>query len=167
MLVHLQKSSKTKLSNVKDNDYQPNAVDLRINKVFKLYSDSNPFILRDNNDNLHLRREEILPDAEKMFNLSPGEYEISYEHEISVGKEEAGYIIARSTLNRNGLMITSGLYDAGYSGNMSSCLHVSHFSRIEKGSRVAQLLLIKSEVIGEYDGNYGKKSKKNLDSHLK
>ena len=61
----------------------------------------------------------------------------------------------QSTLNRNGLFITSGLYDSGYHGVMAGALHVKAFARIKKGTRVGQFLLFKSQSLKKYDGDYG------------
>ena len=78
------------------------------------------------------------------------------EGEITIGPDEAGWVITRSTLNRNGLFITSGLYDSGYQGVMAGALHVNvGDALIAKGTRVAQFLLFKSEALSSYDGDYG------------
>jgi deoxycytidine triphosphate deaminase len=88
--------------------------------------------------------------------LDDGVYEIIMEVIITIGPDEAGYIITRSTLNRNGLFITSGLYDSGYSGVMAGALHVSGGpASIKKGTRVGQFLLFRAESIKQYDGDYG------------
>ena len=38
------------------------------------------------------------------------------ENIVSIEEGYAGFVITRSTLNRNGVFITSGLYDSGYHG---------------------------------------------------
>ena len=78
------------------------------------------------------------------------------ENIISVGAGEAGWVITRSTLNRNGCFITSGLYDSGYHGVMAGAMHVTSGPlMIKKGTRVGQFLLFKSETVKMYDGDYG------------
>ncbi len=94
-------------------------------------------------------------DDEGYWYLVPGAYEIVMENIIQVGDDEAGWVITRSTLNRNGLFITSGLYDSGYHGVMAGALHVTAPARIKKGSRVGQFLLFKSQSLKKYDGDYG------------
>ena len=90
------------------------------------------------------------------WRLEVGTYEIIMEGEITIGPDEAGFVITRSTLNRNGLFITSGLYDSGYSGVMAGALHVGvGVARIQRGTRVGQFLLFKAEALNQYDGNYG------------
>jgi deoxycytidine triphosphate deaminase len=81
------------------------------------------------------------------------------ENNVTIGDGEAGWVITRSTLNRNGVFITSGLYDSGYSGVMAGAMHVTTGPiKIRRGTRVAQFLLFKSESIGKYTGSYGASS---------
>jgi len=73
-----------------------------------------------------------------------------------VGEGEAGWVITRSTLNRNGCFITSGLYDAGYRGVMAGVLHVTvDTARIKKGTRIGQYLSFDAETLHLYNGSYG------------
>lgn len=146
-------SSKSTLTNVQDGDSQANAIDLRLDKVFRIL----PNIFEITNDHKkHRGSEEILPDAEDFFALSPGSYEIVMENIIHVGEGEAGWVITRSTLNRNGCFITSGLYDSGYHGVMAGVLHITvGDARIKKGTRVGQYLSFNAEALSLYDGDYG------------
>jgi hypothetical protein len=91
-------SSRTKLTNVVDEDIQPNAVDLRLDKVFKI--SGNTFEL--SNEHKDHRGSEILTPFNDYFELSIGSYEVIFENVINVGEGEAGWVITRSTLNRNG-----------------------------------------------------------------
>ena len=78
------------------------------------------------------------------------------ENIISVGAYEAGWVITRSTLNRNGVFITSGLYDSGYHGVMAGAMHVTTGPMwLRRGTRVGQFLLFKSQALKKYDGDYG------------
>ena len=146
-------SSKSTLTNVQDGDSQANAIDLRLDKVFHIL----PNLFEITNDyKKHRGSEEILPDAEDFFALSPGSYEIVMENIIHVGEGEAGWVITRSTLNRNGCFITSGLYDSGYHGVMAGVLHITVGDvRIKKGTRVGQYLSFNAEALSLYDGDYG------------
>ena len=145
--------SKSKLTNVQEGDVQPNAVDLRLERVYRIKDD----VFEISNDHKkHRGSEEILPDDEGYFMLSPGHYEIVMENIIHVGQDEAGWVITRSTLNRNGCFITSGLYDSGYHGVMAGVLHVTiNAARIKKGTRIGQYLSFDSESLSTYDGDYG------------
>ena len=146
-------NSRSTLTNVNDNDVQPNAVDLRVEKIFSVQSKE--FIISEDMKE-HRGSEEIQPDMDDWFYLEPGHYEVIMQNIINVGKDEAGWVITRSTLNRNGLFLTSGLYDTGYNGVMAGMLHVTIGpARIKKGTRIGQYLNFEAESIKEYDGSYG------------
>lgn len=147
-------NSNTRLSNIDDKMICPNAIDLRLAKVFKM--NSNEIFLIDEDQKIHRSSEEILPNLDGYWNLPIGSYEIVMDHIITVGEQEAGWVITRSTLNRNGVFITTGLYDSGYSGPMAACLHVNGGPmRIKKGTRVAQYLTFDAEMLHKYNGSYG------------
>lgn len=156
-------NSKSTLTNVQDGDCQPNAVDLRLDKVFRIM----PTVFEISDDHKKLREtEEVLPDEEGYFNLEVGDYEVVMANLISVSEMESGWVITRSTLNRSNIFISSGLYDSGYGidasngtitgGVMAGCMHVGTGpARIKKGTRVAQYLCFDAETIHMYDGSYG------------
>lgn len=148
------KQSKSNLTNVEQNDVQPNAVDLKLGKVFKIKED----LFEISNDHKKHRgtEYEVQPDEDGYFYLVPGHYEVVMDNIIHVGEGEAGWVITRSTLNRNGLFLTSGLYDSGYHGVMAGVLHVTiGDARIKKGARIGQYLSFDAEALHSYDGDYG------------
>ena len=146
-------NSKSTLSSVCNGDSQPNAVDLRLGKVFKIL----PNVFEVTNETkTHRGTEELLPDSEGFYFLDPGHYEVVMENIINVGEGEAGWVITRSTLNRNGCFITSGLYDSGYHGVMAGVMHVTVGpAKIKKGTRIGQYLSFNAEALTMYDGSYG------------
>lgn len=146
-------STKTNLTNIKPEDIQPNAIDLRLDKVFIIKQED--FII-SNEEKKHRGTEELQPDQEGYFILQPGSYEIVMENIIHVGDYEAGWVITRSTLNRNGCYITSGLYDSGYHGVMAGVLHVTTgTAKIKKGTRIGQYLCFDAQMVKLYNGDYG------------
>lgn len=146
-------NSKSTLTQVREGDSQPNAVDLRLDKVFAI---SDKVFQISNEDKKHRGTLELKTDPEGFFFLKPGSYEIVMENIVQLGEGEAGWVITRSTLNRNGVYITSGLYDSGYHGVMAGVLHVtSGPARIKRGTRVGQFILFDSESLSSYDGDYG------------
>jgi deoxycytidine triphosphate deaminase len=145
--------SRSTLTAVQEGDSQPNAIDLRVDKVFKV---NDGLFEVSNEHKKHRGSIEIKPDLEGYFNLPIGHYEVVMENIINVGQGEAGWVITRSTLNRNGLFLTSGLYDSGYHGAMAGMLHVTiGQARIKKGTRIGQYLSFDAESLGMYDGDYG------------
>ena len=142
------------LTAIQSGDVQPNAVDLRLGKVFKI--NDNVFTI-DEEQKIHRGSTEFEPWEDGYYYLLPGSYEVIMENEIHVGPDEAGFVITRSTLNRNGCFLTSGLYDTGYNGVMAGVLHVGiGLMRIRPGTRIGQYLSWKAEALSSYDGDYGK-----------
>lgn len=146
-------NTKSELTNVRDIDIQPNAVDIRIDKVFKI--NRRPFIL-DEETKTHRGSVQILPDINDVWRLEPGVYEFVAENSVKIAEGEAGYLRVRSTLNRNGVYITSGLFDSGYDGVIAGVLHVTLDSfHVTKGTRIGQFVLHDAETLKLYDGDYG------------
>jgi len=148
-------NSKSWLSNWTPEQVQPNAVDIKLDKIFIVNSDR--FII-DEVKKVHRGTSEMRHDADGYFHLAPHTtYEFTAEGTVQIGPEEAGFVITRSTLNRNGLFITSGLYDSGYNGVMAGALHNNGGpAMIKKGTRIGQFLLWRAEAVSSYDGDYGK-----------
>jgi deoxycytidine triphosphate deaminase len=148
-------SSSSSLTNVQDDDVQPNAVDLRLGKVFSITN--NRFTISEAGKE-HRGSKLIEPDEEFWYDLEPGMYEVIMENVITVGTDEAGFVITRSSLNRNGVFLTSGLYDTGYSGVMAGVMHVGAGPMsIRQGTRIGQYLNFNAESLFNYDGDYGNK----------
>lgn len=154
MMIHLASDrSESTLSEFTSEQVQPNAIDLKVDKIFKL--EDRMFVI-DEERKTHRGSQEIEPDADGYWTLENGIYEIIMQGLVHIGKDEAGWVITRSTLNRNGLFITSGLYDSGYHGVMAGALHVrGGQAKIQRGTRVGQFLLFKAESLSMYDGDYG------------
>lgn len=152
-MIHIKGKSKTELSNVQGVDVQPNAIDLRLGKIFRI-KDSEFTI--DEEQKIHRGSEEISLSDDGYFHLEPGSYEVIMENIINVAEGEAGFVITRSTLNRNGVFITSGLYDSGYNGVMAGVMHVNcGLMKIKPGTRIGQYLCFEAESLHKYDGDYG------------
>ena len=151
-MKHILSVGEDLLTKVQQGDSQPNAVDLRVDKIFKLRNEEFEI-----SESYKKHRGSVEVEAvDGYFQLEPGTYEIIMENIVNIPEGYAGWVITRSTLNRNGLFITSGLYDSGYNGVMAGCLHVEHGpAKIEKGSRVGQFLLFEAETLSMYDGDYG------------
>lgn len=152
-MKHISSDKSTSaLTNVQPQDVQPNAVDLRLGKIFVI---SNKIFQIDETSKSHRGSVEVQP-TDGWYTLDPGHYEVIMENEITVGEGEAGFVITRSTLNRNGVFLTSGLYDTGYQGVMAGVMHVSCGPmRIKQGTRIGQYLNFDAEALYDYDGDYG------------
>ena len=64
-------------------------------------------------------------------------------------------VITRSTFNRNGIFITSGLYDSGFKGHIGFVIHnMVASAKIGAGTRIGQIAFIESEAAKMYDGGW-------------
>ena len=157
-MIHLHSNeSNSSLDQWIQEQIQPNAMDLKVDKIFAVKFENKFSISEDGKT--HRGSVEIKPDNNGWWNLGPGTYEIIMEGEITIGPDEAGWVITRSTLNRNGVFLTSGLYDSGYKGVMAGAMHIMGnkltTTAIKKGTRVGQFLLFKAQAVNQYDGDYG------------
>lgn len=154
-MKHLASSSSSStLSKFTENQVQPNAIDLRVESLRLITED---LFLIDEDQKQHRGSTAVRTDENGYWMLESGKrYEVIFEGIVDIKEGEAGWVITRSTLNRNGLFLTSGLYDSGYTGVMAGCLHVtSGPARIKKGTRLGQFILFDAESLSSYDGDYG------------
>ena len=64
-------------------------------------------------------------------------------------------LIIRSTFNRNGIFLTSGLYDSGYQGPIGFAVHNrSGKAKIGVGTRIGQIKFVASDSNELYAGGY-------------
>jgi len=152
-MKHVLKSNTT-LTNVKQEDIQPNAIDLRLDRIFVFSAPYSEEFKISNEDKKPFTKQELFP-ADDWWQLGPGCYEVIMENIVKMGENEAGWVITRSTLSRNGVFITGGLYDSGYHGVMAATLNVTRNLTIKKGTRIGQFLLFDADMLHKYDGSYG------------
>ena len=131
---------------------QPNAIDLRVSKIYRI---EDGLVSLVGESKVH-RPHTIIEPIQKMYLLTSGKYDVVFEPMIEVSEGEAGFLIQRSTLNRNGIILTSGLYDSGYQGIIGGCLHIPEGCTLEiyQDERLAQLILTDAESLHKYDGVY-------------
>lgn len=146
---------------------QPNAIDFTIDKAFEIQP--TVFMLYKDSKKQH-RKSVELPLLEHpglglgvdnlMFGI-PGKTSIDCMSEMFVELPAgvAAKLIIRSTLNRNGLFLTSGLYDSGFKGNIGCVLHnmSEGMAFIEKGSCIGQIEFYTSDSNELYKGGYNTK----------
>ena len=181
MFIH-PLNSKTKISNLTEECIQPNAVDLKIGKVFAPSIDTKMELepLIGVNKTGHRSFYELFPDfrinnpynSDKaagipnkadqalVYTILPNSFvQFETQHEVEMGEGEIGWLVARSSLIRNGLIVHSGIYDAGFKGVVGGVIHnpTSQYAFIEANARIAQFLVAQSESIKKYDGQYQNK----------
>jgi dUTP pyrophosphatase len=95
-----------------------------------------------------------LEGAGEGFALRPGGYVLKYAETISIPEGHVGYVYPRSSLMRNSCMLNTAVWDAGYTGKGEGLLQVHHDIELERGARVAQLVLAEAEHDDTYEGSY-------------
>ena len=145
--------SNLEITNLTKECIQPNAVDLKLDRIWKIESDE--FYISEK-EKKHRTLTEIKWDLTNQFQLqSDTSYQFETDHFVKIPEGRAGWLIARSTLNRNGIFITSGLYDSGFENYIGGVMHVRCGpARIERGTRIAQFIYVEAETASMYEGQY-------------
>jgi deoxycytidine triphosphate deaminase len=100
-------------------------------------------------------RREIAPDDDAgAYVLPPGGYVLRYGETVRVPADHVGFVYPRSSLMRNGCMLHTAVWDAGYEGRGEGLLAVHRGIEIEPDARVAQFVLAEASHDDTYDGSY-------------
>ena len=131
---------------------QPAGFDVTLGKVYA-YSKSIYTLSIEKTENSELT--EVSP-KEGYFDLGAGVYLIELNEITTIPNDSIAILLPRSTLLRNGLDVRSALFDPGYSGQPKVMLVCHRPARVQKFSRVGQLVLFRSdgEFAKQYSGQY-------------
>lgn len=133
-------------------------VDLTISNAFKLCSGY--YIPNDSSPNEKKMVEHFKHEPEAILKFEMGEvYSILFDQGLKeLPKNITAYIIQRSTLARNGILIRSSIYDPGFSTpQMGAMLYAFRSGEIELNARVAQIIFLENDEADLYNGQYNKK----------
>jgi dUTP pyrophosphatase len=130
---------------------QPNGVDLTVDAIFETRERG-----RIGRDGKRIGdRAALAPDADAdAYVLPAGGYVAEYGETIRIPEGYVGFVYPRSSLMRNGCMLHTAVWDAGYEGRGEGLLVVHHDVEIEPGARIAQLVFAEAAHDGTYDGSY-------------
>ena len=128
---------------------QPNGVDLTLGGVYEQVSAGR---IERGDKTVGNRREVEAEDG--VFRLDPGGYVVGYAERVTIPEEHVGFLYPRSSLLRNSCMLNTAVWDAGYEGRGESLLEVHHPIKLERGARIAQLVLAAASHADTYDGSY-------------
>lgn len=143
---------------------QPNAIDFTADRIFDIQTGL--FIIQTDPQNPLKEKKvmrgthELLPGHNPgstvgMFDLSRGSYDILSDVYVDLPAGVAALTIIRSSLCRNGLFLTSGLYDSGFQGHVGCVLHNQvGQSLIEQGTRIGQIMFVEASSAGLYAGSW-------------
>ena len=130
---------------------QPNGVDLTLDAVFDPAGGGR--IARDGKT-IADRTERDPAGDPPAYELGPGGYVVRYAETVSIPEGHVGFLYPRSSLLRNACMLDTAVWDAGYEGKGEGLLEVYADVTLERGARVAQLVLATAEHDDTYDGSY-------------
>jgi dUTP pyrophosphatase len=131
---------------------QPNGVDLTVEAVLE---QREPGRIGTEGKTIGDRQPvEPSDDGAETFTLTPGGYILQYAETIAIPEDHVGFLYPRSSLMRNSCMLNTAVWDAGYTGKGEGLLQVHHEVELERGARVAQLVLADAEHADTYDGSY-------------
>lgn len=92
-----------------------------------------------------------------IYQLEPGTYSITFEQGIKLDNNHTAFIRHRSSVLRCGGIITSGVYDPGFEvDEMGGVLVVTETLILEKGARVAQIIVMENTPAELYNGQWQK-----------
>ena len=138
---------------------QPNAIDFTLDRVF-LIEERNDFVISEEGKRMRGGAElGSVPARTTGLHfwhlLGRTSYAGMSDMFVRVPENVVVELVIRSTFNRNGLFLTSGLYDSGFEGKIVSVLHnVSGPAVIGVGTRVGQIKFIEAANAVMYEGGY-------------
>lgn len=91
-----------------------------------------------------------------VWDLDPGMYDIVFRQGCKIPPNQRLEIVQRSSLLRNGSILRSSVFDAGFeTDQIGTVLYIHNPIVIEVGARVAQIVAIESnEVSNLYNGQF-------------
>lgn len=142
------------LSDLTDAQIQPNGVDLTLEMVLEPIDAG-----KIGTEGKTVGSRQAVPPSEvtedgRTYYLPPGAYIAQYGETVTIPDGHIGFILPRSSLLRNGCMLHTAVWDAGYTGRGEGLLTVHHDIEIEEGARIGQLVLAEANHSGTYDGSY-------------
>jgi len=94
-------------------------------------------------------------EGKTRFTLEPGTYSLTFEQGVKLPSNKTAFIRHRSSILRCGGIITSGVYDSGFEvDEMGGVLIATQPITIEKGARVAQIIVFENYEAELYDGQW-------------
>lgn len=151
-----------------DKQVQQNGIDVRVESIQEIISSG---VLRKEGKELPRYKAltpEDVPDGREVFAINIGKAYIMTSYEsVRIPENVVGMVFMRSTLNRIGAPIHSGLYDSGFKGRIQPTLYPMNHLLIEKGARFAQIIFMQAQSYKLYDGQYQERELEGTDKDCK
>lgn len=144
--------------NISEKQIQPNAIDFTLDRLFHIDTRKEFYISEESK----LMRPTVPQQTtscngyEDVFLLLDGViYDGMSDLYVELPEGVAASLIIRSTFNRNGLFITSGLYDSGFKGHIGFTIHNrAGLAYIAPGTRIGQIIFVEASSAGVYAGGW-------------
>jgi len=142
---------------ISEEQIQPNGVDFRVQSVTKIYGRA---LIGVKETKMYDDGYLLKPDAKNRYWIEPASaYEILSDMEIKMPANVVAQIIIRSSYARNGLFLTTGLFDSGYVGKIGATLHnMAVVAQIEQNARIGQVVFHEAQSSHLYDGQWQTKT---------
>lgn len=126
-----------------DRDIQPNGIDLRIDRIYRLIDED---------------RRRSLGDA-KVYKLRQLEqYVVKFRNSVIIPQEACAIFLPRSTMwRKKGLIICHSLFDTGYTGYPEVFVKPTFDVKLKRDERIGQIVYMDAEPTFEYIGKYKEK----------
>jgi deoxycytidine triphosphate deaminase len=134
----------------------PNAIDFTLDRLFTI-DDTKEFIISETYKQMRCGDEQSTNQGYWTLGAN-SVYDGMSDFYVTVPDGVAALVVVRSTFNRNGIFITTGLWDSGYVGAVGMAIHNrSGVALIAPHTRIGQLIFVASENAGTYLGGYNHK----------
>ncbi len=156
-MVVLSPEDLIKLFGVDEEKVDCAGLKLTLDKVFRIVG-----VGRLSKNSKELPKYESVIDSNGLYRLPQGIYLVKYGEYIRIPNGYIGLAIQRSSLLRMGASLYTAVWDPGYEGKGSGLMvvHNPHGIIIERGTQIAQLVIIKmsSPTSKLYRGTYFKET---------
>lgn len=135
----------------KEKCIQPNAIDFTVDRLFQIIASPDAFI----SEETRLWHDQCEMEGSTFCLQHNGLYDGMSDFYVTVPEQVACMLVNRSSLNRLGIHLNSGIYDSGFKGQMGFSLHnrVGNVA-LARHTRVGQIIFIESDSVGQYAGGF-------------
>lgn len=139
----------------------PNGIDFTVDHLYETLK-KQQFIITEYEKQMRgeVKKEPAYGENSDLWAIEPNEtYGVISDMYVSIPNGHLALLFPRSTFVRNGLFISSGVFDTGFHGNAGCTLHNrSGEALVGQHTRIGQIAFIRSDKCSElYNGSYNQK----------
>ena len=138
---------------------QPNAIDFTLDRMFRVKASGANFARTTESVRSFPEYEEVV--GSDGWTIDPlAMVDCMSNFTVNIPEGVAAQLVVRSSFGRAGIMLTSGIYDSGFTGFIGFTLfnRSSRAVVTEPGTRVGQIMFMPSVSVGTYNGIYNNKT---------